>query len=472
MKKILLFLTVFLAFVLNASAQSVPNGDFETWASFPYEIPQNYVQSSNPEAFYRCSAPFNCVKVADPFTGTYAVKLTTAIGNNDTCFGYVINGNPNGNPASWHGGIPYTQTPTGITGFYKSGIPAGDSAAVIVNFSKNGSQIGQYILTLYGTHSTYTPFTLTFNPALSVAPDSVMFGITSSDVFDGIAMSGSWVQVDNVSFTGVISQPTLLNGDFENWTTVPLDIPTGWYINNSEGKGFFKSTDAYSGSYALEVQTYLGDRNGTPRAQAGNISSGYYVCPSSPGPCYLYGGKPFSNNIDTLSFYYKYAPSSNDSALVDMSFKVGGNTIGFAGTTLGAAATYQYVEIPFNLGTTPDSVVVNILSSKWADTSTVYVGSDLKIDQLQFKSQPLGLKTYVDNNSTSVFPNPSSGIVYIQSDSKVAELRIMDILGKQVYSATVNNYRTIVDLSAQPKGIYFYELKNEKKIISGKLLIQ
>jgi hypothetical protein len=475
MKKTLLLAAGFFAFVFNVSAQSIPNGDFETWYSTSYEIPENYVQSSNTDVFFRCQTPFNCVKTTDSYSGTYAVQLTTELGNNDTCFGYFINGNPNNeDPSNWHGGIPYTEMPTGLKGYYKSAIPAGDSAGVIVIFSKAGIQIGQYIMKLYGTNASYVPFTLNFTPALSMAPDSVMFGVTSSDVFNGIAIAGSTITIDSVTFTGGVTQPALMNGSFETWNTIPIDIPTGWFVNSSQGEGFTKTTDSYAGTYAAELTTYEGDRNGNPTAQAGNLSTGYYFC--NGGPCYLYGGLPYTNQIDTLTFYYNYAPMADDSAQVDMQFKAGGNQFSWQGKLLeGTGGTYQYVEIPFNLGSVPDSVVISILSSTWKDSALVYIGSVLKIDQLQFKSQPLpsGITDFSNNKDVSVYPNPSTGMVYIQSDSKISELEITNVIGEKVYSAEIGNYKTAVDFSRQPKGVYFYKLKNSDKIISkGKLIIQ
>jgi len=475
MKKTLLLTAGIFAVVLNASAQSIPNGDFETWNSYNYEIPQNYVQSSNTDVFFKCQTPFNCVKVSPGQSGSYAVQLTTEIGNNDTCFGYFINGNPNGgNPSQWHGGIPYSQMPTGLRGYYKSAIPAGDSAVVIASFSKAGSNIGFYALKLYGTNASFVPFSFNFSPALSVAPDSVMFGVTSSDVFDGIAISGSTITIDSVSFTGGVTQPALMNGSFETWQTNTIDLPVGWFVGSGQGAGYYKSTDSYSGTYTLEIQTYEGDNNGVPRAQSGEISTGYYIC--NGGPCYLYGGLPYSNQIDTLSFYYKYAPMADDSAQVDMQFKLAGTQTNWQGTLLeGTGGIYQYMEIPFNLGTAPDSVVVEMRSSKWGDSALVYVGSDLKIDQLQFKSQPLpsGITNYSNDKNVSVYPNPSTGMVYIYSDSKISELEITNILGEKVCSAQIGNYKAAVDLSVNGSGVYFYVLKNsEKTIAKGKILIQ
>ena len=116
MKKIFYSLAFAACLITVATAQnSIPNGNFENWTSGTYDIPQNYVQCSNTQAF-SSNMSFNEIKSTNFYHGNYAVQLTTEISTNgDTIFGYFINTNPgDGNPSSWHGGFPYNQQPTGI----------------------------------------------------------------------------------------------------------------------------------------------------------------------------------------------------------------------------------------------------------------------------------------------------------------------------------------------------------------------
>ena len=81
-------------------------------------------------------------------------------------------------------------------------------------------------------HSSYTLFEIPFSPALTETPDSVMFAVASSwEVVTGEGnggMVGSTLTVDSISFTGVTSQPTLFNGDFESWKSVTVDALQDW----------------------------------------------------------------------------------------------------------------------------------------------------------------------------------------------------------------------------------------------------
>ncbi len=462
MKKTLLFVTLLTQTLLYG--QSVPNGGFESWTSATYDYPQNYAQNSNPESFFKCNAPFNCVRTTDFYHGAYAIQLTTHTTATDTCFGYIVNAtNTNGNPLSWSGGIPYNQMATGIKGYYKSNIMAGDSAGILALFRAAGSPIGLYLYKFAGTHNTYTPFSFTFFPPLISTPDTVIFAAISSDVFNNYAVNGSMLQLDSVSFIAP-SQPALLNGDFEQWISQTINSPVGWYISGGQGLGYNKTTDAYAGTYAMEVQTYLGDNNGNAVAQAGQVGTGY--CSGNGPSCTWVGGYPFSNQVDTLAFYYKYAPSGSDTAMINLTFKNNGSVIFSTGTQIhNATGTYQYAEIPFNIGSAIDTVIVQLQSSAWQDTALSFIGSDFKVDNIYFKSQPTGINNPLSNSIRQGFtyPNPVNNILNIRIENNASAkigLTIYDVTGRVVREETFYSAGNTAQLnvSALQPGIYICEL--------------
>ncbi|MFH1005563.1 MAG: hypothetical protein V1781_08780 [Bacteroidota bacterium] len=358
------FFLLSLAFIaITAFGQnSIPNGNFETWTSGTYDYPQNYPYTSNADNFFRYQIPFNVTKTTNAYHGTYAVQLISNVSYGDTSFGYFINTRPNDKDINmWTGGIPYSQKPTGIRGYYKYNVATADSATIIAAFSKAGSNIGTYIFKIGGVHSTYTLFNLTFSPALPVIPDSVIFAASSSNIMTNI-VQGSTLILDSVSFTGVSSQPALMNGDFELWQSQTLYKLNNWYFEDYQENMMIRTTDKVAGDYAIELKTYLGNNNGNPCARAGRISTGYYPnnCHNN---CTEMGGYPFSNKVDTLAFWYKYLPSGNDSAEINLNFKKSGSNINQRGMRLHASANYKYVEMPFDIGQTPDTVIVDIQSS-------------------------------------------------------------------------------------------------------------
>lgn len=482
MKKQLLLLCLVYTGIAYGQTSSIPNGNFESWTSVTYELPQNYVWSSNSEAL-RKNLPFNVVKSTDAYHGSYAVQMTTQIAGGDTMPGIFINVDPkNGDPSSWSGGFAYNQQPTGMKGYYKSSIASPDTAFILAFFYKAGVMIGQYGYYFYGNHSTYTPFSVSFTPALSQTPDTIIFGAGSSN-YDNMAnmRDGSMLMLDSISFTGVSSQPALFNGDFETWQSVTIDKPSNWFSEGGGGNnptgGVYKTTDAKAGNSAIELITYLGDDDGIPRARGGQISTGWYP-DNCNNNCYQQGGYPFSNQIDTLAFWYKHTPSTGTgTAEVRLNFKINGTNIWGTGASLSASANYQYMEIPFNIGQMPDTVIIDIESSEWQDSSVAFVGSNLKIDEIHFKSQPLstGLFNRINENSVSVFPNPTKGKTYVQAlGLTIQGIEVYNILGEKIYSTADFKQQSLneVDLSSFQSGIYFVKMYDGEKTYTKKIIRQ
>ncbi|VBB45166.1 exported hypothetical protein [uncultured Paludibacter sp.] len=383
MKKIILLFFLFCALVLQ-SQNSVPNGGFENWTTTTYSYPTNYSVNVNKDGIEK-GGIFPLTKAAG-FQSSYGVQLQTT---SELGMAFFLNYDPQGqDPSTWHGGIQYNQKPTGIQGYYKYNVASGDQGLAIIVFSKNGENVGAYTYNLGGLHSDYTAFNFTFSPALTVTPDSVIIAFASSG-FSG-AQVGSTLILDKISFTGVTSQPTLLNGDFEQWTDVTVDNLTDWYNNNyGSGDEMKKTTDAHTGTYAVELKTYLGEENNQPKAQSAQLMNGYYG-DNCDGNCYPLGGYPFTNQSDVLEFYYKYIPVGNDVASVDLYFKKknSGYDGWYAHTELNASPNgYTYAEIPFDLWFVPDSVIIQFSSSSWNTVSMSTIGSTLKIDDVVFRSQ-------------------------------------------------------------------------------------
>ncbi|MCE9538736.1 MAG: T9SS type A sorting domain-containing protein [Bacteroidetes bacterium] len=482
-KKLLLTsaLTCAIGLIADAQNPSLPNGNFESWTSITYEIPQNYVWSSNVDAL-RKNAPFNVTKSTDAYHGSYAVQMTTQIINGDTMPGIFVNVDPkNGDPSTWSGGFAYSQKPTGMRGYYKSSIVSPDTAFILAFFYKSGVMIGQYGYYFYGTHSVYTPFSLSFTPALPQNPDTIIFGAGSSNFGNMSNMrNGSMLKLDSISFTGVSSQPALFNGDFETWQSTTIDKPTDWFSeghSNSPSGGAYKTTDAKAGNSAIELITYEGERNNSPVAEGGKISTGWYP-DNCNNNCYQQGGFPFSNQVDTLTFWYKHVPSTGSgTAEVRLHFKNNGNNIWGTGASLSASTNYQYMEIPFNVGQIPDTVIIDIESSEWQDSSLTFVGSNLKIDEIHFKSQPLTTVVFdrKNENTLHISPNPSKGKIQIEAIGlDVQGMEVYNVLGEKIYSKADFKQQTLneIDLSGFQKGIYFIKISSEGKVFTKKIILE
>jgi len=85
-------------------------------------------------------------------------------------------------------------------------------------------------------------------------------------------------------------------------------------------------------------------------------------------------------------------------------------------------------------------------------------------------SNPNEINETVNNNETYIFPNPSNGSFTIHSEGmKIKSITVTNLLGEQI--KTITNSETI-DLTEQPKGIYFVEIQTEKGTTRKKIIKQ
>jgi len=81
------------------------------------------------------------------------------------------------------------------------------------------------------------------------------------------------------------------------------------------------------------------------------------------------------------------------------------------------------------------------------------------------------------NNYVNIFPNPSNGKFTVLLNTQYAilntQIEIYNVLGEIVFQSEIKNPKSEIDLSVQPTGMYFYQVKNNKQFISsGKIIIQ
>src|SRR6185312_2936499 len=290
MKKIL-HSAVFALLIGTAAAQTIPNNSFENWNYNIWKDPTNYTTAN--DQYVPHGIPATVTRIgAGSYHGSYSVSLLTDTvrvgGVKDTLQAYFANGNPGGGgPIT--GGIPYAQKPTGMRFYYICNVMPGDTALVLAVFKRSGSAVGICEAKLTGNQGTWA---LKIQPAtILLTPDTVVFAATSSNLLLGnfSGYPGSSLSIDSVTFTGVASQPALMNGDFENWTTDTAAYPVSW---SGSYPGVYQTTDKKGGTYAVEMTTQ--GKTVFNSAQPGSISTGY----NNNGP--TMGGNPFTNQIDTL----------------------------------------------------------------------------------------------------------------------------------------------------------------------------
>jgi len=76
-----------------------------------------------------------------------------------------------------------------------------------------------------------------------------------------------------------------------------------------------------------------------------------------------------------------------------------------------------------------------------------------------------------ENNSISIYPNPTNGVFSIESQEKISSIEIVNLLGEKVYTELVSASQTTIDLSKEPNGVYFLQLTTDKGIARKKIVI-
>lgn len=450
-----------LLFPVMVMSQAVPNGTFENWNSTPYHDLDNW-QTGNVWSV----SQYGLISVTR-VTGQsgYAVRMETKIVSGDTAQAYITNSQ--GDPSQGEGGMPYSQQPTAITGYYRYNLPANDTAFLWLVFKKAGTIIFNQLYSIKGTGSQMTFTSFSFPISLSVVPDSVIFAAVSSNLFSmqGI-QNGSFLELDGLTFTGPGITQQLTNNNFENWTPRTYDVLLDW---ESWGLGFSRTTSSYAGQYAVQLMTMSYGGN---EYNSSGITTGWMSDTSGP-----VGGRPYTLTNDTLCGYYKYTASGGDSGVVYISLSKNGVNVGGGYRDFTASANYAYFEVPIQSGTAPDTLRVDFASSQWPVTASNF-GSTLILDNVYLKSSGLGIWEPSDQTFDSyAFPNPSSDIVSINFSSlflRIGPVHIYNSSGQEVKVTVcrVHSGSLVLDVSALPKGLYYYKVEAGNRICTNSFIKQ
>ena len=460
MKKLLLISVLLLQIKLYG--QAVPNGTFESWNSVPYSDPAGFISGNLRDLQMIGSAS---VTQVTGYSGS-AVRIQTNITGADTSDSYIINtDNPCSEPSEWTGGVPYSQQPTAITGYYRYNLPGNDTALMIVIFRKNGVHIGDNYIQIRGTGSQSTWASFSFPVTCAGVPDSLIFAAASSNkITNQGVQNGSFLELDNLGFAGTTQ--VFPDATFENWTSKSYDNVPGW---EAWGDGVSKSTTSYAGTYAIRLETIgsaCGDINSS------GITTGHMT--SNNGPA---GGIPYTNTNDTLCGYYKYTPLGNDTAGIYVSLTNNGTSVGGNNMWLTAASVYTYFELPFQAGIVPDTIRIDVQSSEWP-VSISNSGSVLYLDDLYLKSSPLGIfEDRFIKPEIIAFPNPVKDILTISFKNTINSYVtpvVYDVAGQQVdiddFKIDANHIEMKVENLAP--GIYSFEVQTKNGNIRDRFVKQ
>ena len=444
-----LMLIIALASV-TAYGQACPNGDFENWTIHPYRVPDSGWYTSNPASIN--AADTLTVWMVPGIMGNAAHLQTTIIGV-DTLTGMM--GNSLGNPFGNRGGMPCTHRPDSITGYYRYHLTGNDTALLYVAFKKMGAVVGADTFKIHGSGSLTAFGRFAYAVTPTVIPDTVIIAAWSSNVVHGGAQSGSWLELDGLTFTGTDTPQVITNGGLDAWITDNYDKPTGWQVlqtgNGASGISQ-SSTVVHCNSYSIQMTT---------PADVDHLNNKAIITNGKFTPTGTTGGLPYTLTSDTIAGYYQYSPTGNDTGALYITLTLAGMWVAGNYTIFTTNADWTYFEVPFSSLITPDTLRLDLVSGSSfheAPWSTLY------LDCMQLKSTLSGVGELSAATANPIaYPNPAIDELHIALPHAFAgnlQATIYDVYGRTIiFQAYESAPSTLsIDLGSLNAGIYCFGL--------------
>ena len=102
-------------------------------------------------------------------------------------------------------------------------------------------------------------------------------------------------------------------------------------------------------------------------------------------------------------------------------------------------------------------------------------GAGLMTTQFNSDGQLVDLSTsqqsIVNSPQLEIFPNPTDGLLTIQNDKAIQEIRLYDATGKLVFQSKISNQITTIDVSSFASGIYNLCVYTDEEMIARKVVV-
>lgn len=260
----------------------------------------------------------------------------------------------------------------------------------------------------------------------------------------------------SILLSTIASNAQIPNGGFENWES--NGNPVGWWTNNAPGvyTTITKSSDAHSGSWAVE----------------GNVAS---VSGIGVGPAIISGVEGVGISINfrptAITGYYKFTSINGDYMQVQANFFKNGVGMGVGAANLNPAASYTQfsIDIGYGTGDVPDTVIIGVFIA--GNGALPSVGSKMFVDDLAWGNssdvKELGNGIPDEFALMQNYPNPfnpTSAIRYSIPEASFATIKVYDMLGNEVATLIneeqpAGNYEVDFNAAGLSSGMYLYRLQ-------------
>ena len=134
-----------------------------------------------------------------------------------------------------------------------------------------------------------------------------------------------------------------------------------------------------------------------------------------------------------------------------------------------SAATWTSV----NNVTTQSYALTNLLAETEYDVRVAAVCGENTMSEytaiLTFTTDPDGVNEYL--MSTAIYPNPTTGQFTIEnSELRIENVEVYDVYGKLIKTVKVEDYKAVIDLTANASGIYFARIYTDKGMVTKQIV--
>lgn len=90
---------------------------------------------------------------------------------------------------------------------------------------------------------------------------------------------------------------------------------------------------------------------------------------------------------------------------------------------------------------------------------------------IEYEAGQVGIPS-IEPHEISVFPNPTTDLIYINSPEKISNIAIYDIAGRMVQQEVIDRYQYELSLRELPTGLYFLRLETHRGLFTHKVIKQ
>ena len=83
---------------------------------------------------------------------------------------------------------------------------------------------------------------------------------------------------------------------------------------------------------------------------------------------------------------------------------------------------------------------------------------------------PTSINNFEDVYDLEIYPNPSSGIFYIENFEKSLDVKVLNSLGDIILDKSIKLSDNIIDISGHAKGVYYLEIYQDNVMLIKKLV--